>query len=85
MLEIHDQADAQLRDAKVIEHLSTFHIGDAVDDFCVHNHGTESDEIGNELSNMLAFVENFIATLLVERDIVELELNCERVLVDLLI
>src|SRR5207249_7239128 len=57
----------------------------AVDDFCVHDQRGEGDEIGNELSDMLTFVENFIATLLVERDIAELELNCERVLICLLI
>ena len=85
MFEIQDQPDRQFGDAEVIQHLAAFHIRDALNHLGVHDHLGEGDQVRDELSNALALIENFKATLLIESDLPELELDDERVLVALFI
>src|SRR6266516_5142490 len=85
MFEIKNQADRQFGDAEVIQHPAAFHIRDAVNHLGVHDHLGEGDQVRDELSNALALIENFKATLLIETDLPELELDDERVLIALLI
>ena len=73
MFEVENNADAELRDAKVIEHFSAFHIRDLIDPLCVHNDGAEGDEIRNEFPHVLAFVEDLESALLIEFDAAELK------------
>ena len=83
MFEINDDTDAELRDAEVIEHFAAFNIGDLVDHLCVHNHGAKGDEIRDEFTHMMSFVEDLESTLLIECDPPNLELHGERILVRL--
>src|SRR5947208_5336935 len=85
MFEINDDTDAELRDAEVIEHFAAFNIGDLVDHLCVHNHGAKGDEIRDEFTHMMSFVEDLESTLLIECDPPNLELHGERILIKLLI
>ena len=50
MFEIEDQTNSQFRDSQIVQHQSTFVVGDFVDDFCVYNDRMERNEIRIEES-----------------------------------
>jgi hypothetical protein len=60
-------------------------IGGLINDFRVHNHCAESDQVRDELAHLNTSKENRKSPLLVEGDAVELEENRQRIFVNLFI
>ena len=48
VFEVEDKADLEIGDFEVVEHLSDFDIGDAVDDFGVDDDCAKCDQIRNK-------------------------------------
>ena len=81
VFEIEDEADLEAGDAEVIEHLTEFVVGDAVDDLGVHHHLAIGDEVGNVLGDLDGFVEDREALQLLKRDVAQAELHHQSVFV----
>ena len=67
-LEVKDEADRLACDFQIVEHLAEFVFRDAVDDFRVHDHIVENDEIGNILADPHGLVKNIVSGLLGPRN-----------------
>ncbi len=83
MLEVKDQADVQLRDLEVVDHLGYLVVSDRFDDLCVDNDRIEGDQIGNVLTNIDGLVNDGKSGLLTVRDILMGELDDHRIFVRL--
>ncbi len=59
-------------------------VGDSIDHLRVQNDGIECDEIGDEQSNLIAFVEDIEQRLLAIRDVSQPKLHDQRIFVRLL-
>src|ERR1051326_118933 len=85
VLEVQDQSHLQLCDPKVIQHLTAFVVGDAINHLRVHDHQAESNQVGNELADFDAAKQNRKPSLLIERNPIQLETDGQRVLVNLFV
>ena len=81
MLEIKDYSNTQSRDAEIIQHQSTFMVGDSVDHFRVHDDDIKRNEVGNEQPDFLSFIEDIERRLLQKRNFSQTKLDDQRVLV----
>jgi len=52
MLEIQDQADPQLGDAKMAQHLPALMFRDALNHFSIHDYGPKRNQVGNEFADL---------------------------------
>src|SRR5262245_44781313 len=68
MFEIEDQTNRQFRGSQIVQHQSTFVVGDFVDYFCVYNDRVERNEIGNEEPYLFPFIEDIKRRLLPKRN-----------------
>jgi hypothetical protein len=68
VLEIEDHTNTQLGYPQIVQHQSTFVVGDFVDHFRVHDDGIERNEIGNEQPYLLSFIEDVEGRLLPKRN-----------------
>ena len=65
-VEVDDQANPELGDAQIIEHLTPLMVRDAINDFRIHNHGFDGNQIGNEFTDKFIFVTDLKSALLVK-------------------
>lgn len=66
MLEIKDHANTQGCDAKVVQHQSTFMVGDLVNYVRIYDKRIKSDQVRNEEANLVAFVKDIERRLLLK-------------------
>jgi hypothetical protein len=85
VLEVEDEANRESGDTKIVQHLSSFMVGNLVNAFGIHNDFSESDEIRDELADVFAFVKHLEVPLLVEVNAAPFEFHDQRILVQLLI
>ena len=85
MLEIDNDAHGQSSDAKVIEHLSTLMVRNPVDCLGINDQLLLDDEIGNILSNQIAFVQHPMPLLLHARNAAQAKLHAETIFMNLLV
>ena len=81
MLKIEDHADTQAGYPEIIQHQSTFMVGDSVDHFRVHDDDIKRNEVGNEQPDLLSFIEDIERRLLQKRNFSQTKLDDQRVLV----
>jgi len=60
-------------------------VGDSVNDFCVHNYRSKSDEVWGKFAHFNIAKENWKSPLLIKCDAIQLEQNCQRILINLFI
>ena len=60
-------------------------VGNAINDLRIHNHRTKGNEIGNKLADFNTTKVNWKSSLLVKHNVVQLEQNRQRVLVNFLV
>ena len=58
MLEIEDDANTELGYPQIVQHQSTFVVGNLVDHFRIHDDGIKRNEVGNEEPYLLSFIED---------------------------
>src|SRR5436190_5784301 len=85
MFEVQDDADSQFGDAEIIYHLAALVVGNSINAFGVHDNGGMGDQIGNALTDHDLLVKDGESSLLVEGDALQLELNDQRIFVNLLV
>lgn len=64
MLEIEDDTNTELGYAQIVQHQSTFVVGNLVDHFRIHDDGIKRNEVGNEEPYLLSFIEDVEGRLL---------------------
>jgi len=69
VLEIKDNSDTQFRDSKIVQHQSTFMISDSVDHLCINDDTVESDQIGDEETDLVFLVKDIEERLLPKRNV----------------
>jgi hypothetical protein len=84
LLEVQDEADPELGDSQIIQHQPAFVVTDAINDFGVDDYCVERDQVGNEESDLRAFIIDIKAGLLPEGNSAQLELHYKSVLIRLL-
>ena len=84
MLEIKDNSDTQFRDSKIVQHQSTFMISDSVDHLCINDDTVESDQIGDEETDLVFLVKDIEERLLPKRNVSQPKLDGQGILVGLL-
>ena len=48
----------EIRDPQIVQHQSTFVISDSVDHLCIHDNSIKCDQVGNEETDLVSFVED---------------------------
>jgi hypothetical protein len=84
VLEVKDNSNTQIRNPQIIQHQSAFVISDSVDHFGIHDNSIKCDQIGDEETDLVFFVEDIEQRLLPERNVSQTKLNCQRVFIWLL-
>ena len=84
VLEVEDYSNTQPCDAEIVQHQSTFVVGDSLNYFCIYNDRIEGDQIWNEQANLVAFVEDIERRLLTKQNFSEAKFCDQRILVWLL-
>ena len=85
MFEVEDQPNTAFAYPKVIQHLSAFMIGDAVNDFGINDDGIEDQKIRDEFTDVLAPEQHGKSALLIKGNATQAEGNDQSILVDLLV
>ena len=81
MLEIEDDANTELGYPQIVQHQSTFVVGNLVDHFRIHDNGIKRNEVGNEEPYLLSLSEDVEGPLLPKRNVSQAKLDDERILV----
>ena len=76
MLKIKDNSNTEIRDPQIVQHQSTFVISDSVDYLGIHDNSVKCDQVGNEETDLVSFVEDIEQRLLAERNVLQTKLNC---------
>ena len=84
MLKIKDNPDTQICDPQIVQHQSTFVISYSVDHLGIHDNSIKCDQIGNEETNLVSFVEDIEQKLLLEGNVSQTKFNCQRIFIRLL-
>src|SRR5207248_2987008 len=71
-------------DSQIVQHQSTFVISDSVDHLGVYHHSIKCDQVRNEETDLVSFVEDIKQRLLPEGNVSQTKLDCQRVFVWLL-
>jgi hypothetical protein len=58
VLEIEDDANTELGHSQIVQHQSTFVVGNLVDHFRVHYNGTKRNEVRDEEPYLMSFIED---------------------------
>jgi len=85
MFEVEDQPNTAFAYPKVIQHLSAFMIGDAVNDFGINDDGIEDQKIRDEFTDVLPPEQHGKSALLIKGNASQAEGNGQSILVDLLV
>jgi hypothetical protein len=73
---IKDNSNTEIRDPQIVQHQSTFVISDSVNHFCIHDDSIKCDQVGNEETDLVSFVEDIEQRLLAERNVLQTKLKC---------
>jgi vancomycin resistance protein YoaR len=84
VLKIKDNSNTQVRDPQIVQHQSTFVISDSVNHLCIHDNSIKCDQVGNEETDLVFFVEDIEQRLLAERNVLQTKLKCQRIFIRLL-
>ena len=84
MLEIKNNSNTQVRNPQIVQHQSAFVISDSVDRLRIHDNSVKRDQVGNEETDLLSFVEDIEQRLLPERNVAQTKLNRQRIFIWLL-
>jgi len=84
VLKIKDNSNPHVRDPKIVQHQSTFVISNSVNHLGIHDNRIKCDQVGNEETNFVFFLENIEQRLLPERNVSQTKLNGQRVFIWLL-
>ena len=56
-------------------------IGDSVDHLGIHDNRIKGDQVGNEETNLVSFIKDIKHSLLLERNLSQAKLDCQRIFV----
>jgi hypothetical protein len=84
VLKIKDNSYTQIRDPKIVQHQSTFVISNSANHLCVHDNSIKCDQVGNEETDLVSFVEDIEQRLLPESNVSQTKLDRQRIFVWLL-
>jgi hypothetical protein len=84
VLEIKDNSNTQVRDPQIVQHQSAFVISDSIDHLCIHDNRVKCDQVGNEETDIMSFVEDIERRLLLEGNVSQTKIDCQRIFVWLL-
>jgi len=83
VLEIEDDTNTELGYPQIVQHQSTFVVGNLVDHFRIHDDGIKRNEVGNEEPYLLSFIEDVEGRLLPKRNVSQAKLDDQGVFVRL--
>src|SRR6266550_1144218 len=82
-LEIENDANTELGYPQIVQHQSTFVIGNLVDHFRIHDNGIKRNEVGNEEPYLLSLIKDVEGRLLPKRNVSQFKLDDQCVFVRL--
>ena len=83
MLEIEDEPNTELGYPQIVQHQSTFVVGNLVDHFRINDDGIKRNEVRNEEPYLLCLVEDVEGWLLPKRNVSQSKLDDQGVFVRL--
>jgi hypothetical protein len=84
VLKIKDNSNPQVRNPQIVQHQSTFVISDSVDHLGIDDDSIKCDQVGNEETDLVSFVEDIEQRLLPERNVSQTKLNRQCIFIWLL-
>ncbi len=85
VLEVEQESGAEAGDVQVAEHLGDMGVGEVGDDFGVHDDGLLDDEVGDQRSDVLPFVEDIVGFLLLATNALLTEFDHEGAFIELFV
>ena len=73
IFEVQNNSHSQFGDAKVVQHLAAFVVGNLIHDLCVNNHRIKRDQIRNEQADFNTSEKDREAPLLIEGNVMGTE------------
>ena len=81
MLKIKDNSNSQFRNPQIIQHQSTLVISDSIDHLGMHDNRIKGDQVGNKETNLVSFMKDIKHSLLLEWNLSQVKLDCQRIFV----